>query len=481
MKAMKDILIFMSDQHSPYFSGWLGGNVDTPNLDRLVQEGICFDEAYTACPLCVPARMAMMSGLSCGKTGIFTNFDSFPNTQPSILHPLVEAGYETVLCGRMHFVGLDQRHGFTRRIAPDTTPVGWDRPVEILKQERGAFTPTFGARFATNFAGGGETPVVNYDRVVINSILEYLNQDHDRPQLIVVGVYGPHFPYVAPKELYEKYLHRVNLPETFRDEPKYLNPILRQMQHPDVSDEKELAILAAYCGLIEQMDTYLGDVRAAFDAFTKRRGTEGVFCYLSDHGDQAGDRAIYGKDTHFEKSSKIPMIFAGAGIARGVCPEPVSILDLGPTLWEMVGSEELPEYDGTSLMAALRGENLSEGRVVACEHLNQHEGKEVYSLMLRQGAYKYIAYHGMNEMLFRIDLDPEEREDLLNREPEIAAHFRKLAKEFSDPEAIEKEQILHQQKIRWFRSYEKTAGLDEAERWHGNPPNARVKPEICVE
>ena len=59
----KDILIFMSDQHSPCYSGWLGGNVDTPNLDALAADGVRFDNAYTACPLCVPARMAMMSGL----------------------------------------------------------------------------------------------------------------------------------------------------------------------------------------------------------------------------------------------------------------------------------------------------------------------------------------------------------------------------------------------------------------------------------
>ena len=90
--AEKDILIFMSDQHTPYFSGWMGHNVDTPNLDRLCREGTRFDESYTACPLCVPARMAMMSGQYPHRIGVFTNFDTFPNTQPSILHPLVEVG-----------------------------------------------------------------------------------------------------------------------------------------------------------------------------------------------------------------------------------------------------------------------------------------------------------------------------------------------------------------------------------------------------
>lgn len=479
---MKDILIFMSDQHSPLFSGWLGGNVDTPNLDRLVEDGVRFDEAYTACPLCVPARMAMMSGQYAGRTGVFTNFDSFPNTQPSILHPLVEAGYETVLCGRMHFVGIDQRHGFTRRIAPDTTPVGWDRPVEKLQQERGVFTPAYGARHATDFVGGGESPVVHYDRMVIDRALSYLTQDHDKPQLIVVGVYGPHFPYVAPKALYEKYRSRVRLPETFRETPEYLNPILLDKRNPGVSEEKALGALAAYCGLVEQMDGYLGAVRRAFDAFTARRGTEGIFCYLSDHGDQVGDRGIYGKDTFFEKSAKIPLIFAGSGIRKGgISRVPASILDVGPTLWDLTASERLPEYDGISLLPALAGGETDPDRVVACEHLHRYAGRDVYGLMLRQGPYKYITYHGMNEMLFRVDRDPEERKDLLDREPETAARFRTLAEAFSDPGQIEARQVLHRQKIRWFRSYEKTAGLDESERWQDNPPSAREKPELCIE
>lgn len=424
----------------------------------------------------------MMSGQRAGRTGIFTNFDSFPNTQPSILHPLVASGYETVLCGRMHFVGIDQRHGFTKRIAPETTPVGWSRPVERLRQERGVFTPTYVAKFATNFVGGGESPVINYDRVVIQAALDYLAEEHEKPQLIVVGVYGPHFPYVAPKALYEKYFARATVPETFHDTPVYMNSILRAMQNPGVTEEKVRGAVAAYCGLIEQMDTDLGRVRQAFDAYTRRKGSEGIFCYLSDHGDQVGDRGIFGKDTFFEKSAKIPLLFAGSGIPAGGCVrEPVSILDIGPTLWDLTGSEALPDYDGISLSAALSGEVQESDRTVACEHLHQIDGRDVYGLMLRRNVYKYICYHGVNEMIFRVDEDPLEQHDLLEKEPGLAEQFRALAAEFSDPAQIETEQRLHRQKIEWFRAWETFAGLDESERWRENPPEARVKPEICIE
>ena len=65
-----DILLFMSDQHAPQFMSGAEMEVDTPNLDKLQQEGITFSEAYTACPLCVPARMAMLSGMRSSHTGI---------------------------------------------------------------------------------------------------------------------------------------------------------------------------------------------------------------------------------------------------------------------------------------------------------------------------------------------------------------------------------------------------------------------------
>ena len=108
-----DILLFMSDQHAPQFMGGAEIPVDTPNLDVLRREGTSFNETYTACPLCVPARMAMLSGTRPSHTGIFTNVDTLPDTQPTFLHHLAAAGYETVLVGRMHFIGQDQRHGFT--------------------------------------------------------------------------------------------------------------------------------------------------------------------------------------------------------------------------------------------------------------------------------------------------------------------------------------------------------------------------------
>ena len=93
-----NILLFISDQHSPYFSGFYGDKiVDTPNMDDLVAQGTTFDEAYTPCPICVPARAAMLSCKRASTTGVFTNADALSDLTPTFLHYLVEKGYETVL------------------------------------------------------------------------------------------------------------------------------------------------------------------------------------------------------------------------------------------------------------------------------------------------------------------------------------------------------------------------------------------------
>lgn len=477
-----DILLFMSDQHAPQFMGGGEVPVDTPNLDALRQDGVEFAQAYTPCPLCVPARMAMLSGLRPARTGVFNNVNTLSQVTPTFLHHLVAAGYETVLVGRMHFIGQDQRHGFTRRIAPDITLVTWTRP-EHIKQERGVFARTFAGRWAAQVVGGGRSPVLIYDELVVQAALDYLAQPHDKPQFILVGTYGPHFPYVAPPELFRKYAARVELPALRGEAAGRLNPCL-QARRVQADEEVARGVRAAYCGMVERMDDQIGRVRAAFREFTARRGTRSLFGYLSDHGDQAGERDLYGKETFFEKSARIPLIFAGDGVTVGRRENaPVSLLDLGPTLCDWAGASAPEDVDGVSLVDALRGLPAAEDRMVASEFMEKDETGYRYALMLRQGAYKFVTYRGYEgqDMLFRPGEDPLERQDLAEKEPEVLARFRAAAAAYTPaPASLEAAQARQTRDAALFIAWEQAAGLDESERWRDNPPDARVNPEICI-
>ena len=158
---------------------------------------------------------------------------------------------------------------------------------------------------------------------------------------------------MAPPELFQKYWDRVELPALRGQPPEAMNPYLLA-HRVEATDEVARGVRAAYCGMVEHMDGQIGRVRAAFDAFTAGRGTKKLFGYLSDHGDQAGERDFYGKETFFEKSAKIPLMLAGDGVAVGrVETAPASILDLGPTLCEWAGAQMPADADGISLALSL--------------------------------------------------------------------------------------------------------------------------------
>lgn len=494
-KPLRDILIFMSDQHTPYYSGFYGDRcVDTPNLNRLCDQGVAFDQGYTVSPLCGPARMSFLCGKRPASTGIFHR-SILPDTTPTFLHYLVEQGYETVLVGRMHFIGPDQYHGFTRHIAADMTPVTWNYQYsrESLQKERGVYakTDTFSGRGAASLAGGGTSPVLEYDRFVVDTALEYMRQPHRRPQCICVSIYGPHFPYVAPKELYLKYRERVTLPATFNRDVDC--ELLRHYQAA-ADDQMALACQAAYCGMVEHMDSLFGQVWTAFDRFCESRKSASAVFYLSDHGDQCGDRHIFGKETFYERSVKIPWIAAGDGIKGGRRVEtPVSIMDIGPTILEYIGAKAMDDVDGISAAGALLGGEVP-AHLVYSEFMERTDGKFVFGpydpratfshgFMLRYKDYKYVTYQNYEkyDMLFNISDDPEEEHNLAGSEPEILEEMRRLSRPV----------LLHEQAVRNFRREDRVNDLmsqyewargdaDLHFRWNKASEAAGKYPEICV-
>lgn len=112
MATQPNILLIMSDQHSPHMLGCAGDEVvRAPTLDRLAERGVRFTNTYCANPLCVPSRMAFLTSHHSSDIRVWTNNCRLQSDIPTFVHHLVNAGYETVLCGRMHFNSPDQRHG----------------------------------------------------------------------------------------------------------------------------------------------------------------------------------------------------------------------------------------------------------------------------------------------------------------------------------------------------------------------------------
>ena len=125
--AAPNVLLLMADQlaaaHLPAYGNTA---VQAPNLDALARDGVVFESAYCASPLCAPSRFALLTGRRPSAIGAYDNASELPAATPTIAHVLRAAGYETTLAGKMHFVGPDQLHGFEERLTTDVYPSSFD-------------------------------------------------------------------------------------------------------------------------------------------------------------------------------------------------------------------------------------------------------------------------------------------------------------------------------------------------------------------
>ena len=463
MFMKKDILLYMSDQHSYELQGYAGNTVvRTPMLNRLAETGTVMTNAMTSCPLCVPARASMISGLLPSNNGVLFNFNSINSDMATFLHSLTVSGYETVLCGRMHFVGPDQRHGYAKRIAGDRTPV-FPNPVPNETGRSGGEKITgFDENSSVYYIGGGDSPVLAYDRYVVEKALEYLKEDHEKPQFLTVGAYGPHFPYVAPKELYDYYYDRVSLDgaEDFGPDHPALNGKMKE-----TDPEVVRAARAAYYGLVETTDKNIAAVYNAFQDYLHRTGHEGIFIYVSDHGDMNGNRGYFGKQVFYEPSVHIPFIVQGDGIPAGKRIEsPVSLMDIGPTVCALAGAEILPG-DGKGRLSQMSGDGGGGERMVVSEQYTYlNNGDTSLGRMIRFRQWKFITYSGFDgsDILYDLEHDLQERKNVIDQYPAIAAVLRQKAREYKSYDEI----MIHERWVmKQLRILRKCDFDDPEERW----------------
>ena len=430
MNERYDILVFMSDQHSGLFTGFGGDPViRTPNLDRIAKDAAVFEQAYTPCPLCVPARAAFMTTRMASAVGVLGNEDAYSSDEPTFIHCLGAQGYETTLCGRMHFKGMDQRHGFDWRIAQDITPNLWGNMFTggpVLEQD-------YTHADEMEIFAGEDNVAFQYDKYVVNHALNYLKGTYDKSQAIVVGTYMPHVPLGGFPEKVNYYKDKV-LKTYHSYETAYpCDGFTRLKSYEKMKDKELLATLRAhYYAMVEEEDQIIGQVYDAFQEYLKRNNRKGIFVYLSDHGDQMGEKGLLGKNVFFEHASKIPMLIKVDGMAPSVVRTPVSLMDVGTTLCAMNGIEPVPGTDGVDLTPAIEGRAFTHPPVVS-ETFRRAADREIHmGLMVRDGHYKYITYTGYEsqDMLFDLDKDPWEEINILAAQPKLLEKFKVLTKDY---------------------------------------------------
>ena len=413
-----NLLYIHSDQHNPNITGCYGDSlVQTPNLDRLAEEGVVFENVYCPSPICVPSRMSMLSGRYPYENEVWTNSHCLNSGIPTFAHAMGAAGYRPVLIGRMHALGPDQLHGYAERLVGDHGP---NHPGG-RGVDHGMLSGTAGpARVSLEKSGPGQSAYQVHDEDVTTATVNYLNRLGvqkragllSEPFSISVGFMLPHQPFVARQEDYELYRGRMTMPKNPEPFSEDLHPYFRWWREKcgiiDVSKAEVLRARTAYWALVTRMDAMIGEILTALQENGLAENT--LILYSSDHGEQVGAHGLWWKQTFYEDSVKVPAILSWPGILpEGVrCNRVISSLDLNATMLDALNAPALPNSHGRSTLPLLRVKN-AEWEDIAFSEYCTDEG--CFHRMVRHGDWKLNYYHGQPPQLFNLKNDPHERHD----------------------------------------------------------------------
>jgi choline-sulfatase len=446
MQTPTNLVLFLSDNHSRRFLGAAGHPVvRTPALDSIAERGVRFDNAYSASPLCCPARAAIATGRYPHQTGYWDNALAYDGRFPTWHHRLREAGYETASIGKLHFRSSEDDNGFAQEIDTMHILEGKGALATLLRStpEGVPQRQSHLAIYEDSVVGEAEYQI--YDQRITEAAIHWLqaHANANKPWALVVSFPSPHPPFKVPQRFWDIYpLDAVEMPVLWRpgERPKHpADDYLAWMNSTEDGFEETFVrrVNAGYCGLISHMDEQLGRVLDAMDKLSLTDKTRVM--YTSDHGEAAGHHGILGKANHYEHSIGVPLLMAGPDIPSGqVVDQLVSHVDLFPTIVESAGREVQADDDdllGRSLWPALDGQAHERG-LFAEYHAN---GSRNSSFVMRDGDFKLIYHAGMPKQLFDLSSDPFEQSDLLvtNADHPQASALELKLRTVVDPEATD--------------------------------------------
>lgn len=429
-----NVLIVIADQvNGRLFEDGPADFLQVPHLRQWFKQAFHFSHAYTGSPLCSPARASLMTGQLPSGTGVYDNAAEFPSSLPTFAHHLRRAGYQTILSGKMHFVGPDQLHGFEHRLTTDVYPAdfGWTpdyrRPGERIDwwyHNLGSVTG----------AGVAETSnQLEYDDEVAffaeQRLFDLARGKDERPWCLTVSFTHPHDPYVARRRFWDLYegskalAPRVGaIPYASQDPHSQRLMKAAEFERFDIGPREVARARQGYFANLSFIDDKFGSLLDVLERTRMRDNT--VVIFLSDHGDMLGEKGLWFKMSPLEGSSRVPFAIQLPGQSGRRLDTPVSTLDLTATLADLVGadaSEVAPWTQGESLLPLIAGSGGHQP--VRMEYAA--EGSEAPLVTLRDGNYKYTHCELDPPQLFDLGNDPDELDNLATHPDyaELTARF----------------------------------------------------------
>ena len=426
----------------------------TPNIDRLAARGVLFTNAHCAAPACRPSRAALFSGKLPRQTGVWSNrskalLEQHPNAQV-ISRVFRATGYNTVGCGKLLHQKSAGKAVFEDYFKPEQR---WSPLTSSTVRYTDGELPSKGTNDPKHLVNqSGRDPIIlplnrmpsdrkpgnpggesfdwgafdvadetMGDAQITDWAIEQLQQPRDKPLFLGVGYYRPHIPLWAPQRYFDRLEGTaVLLPPTHDADLDDLSDIAKQWALEPVTAGAHSTVLQygqwreavkAYLACVTFVDHHVGRLIDALDATQIGRST--IIVLWSDHGWHLGEKQHWGKWTGWERSTRVPLMIVppkrqAGEYATGECDQPVSLIDLFPTLTEFCDIEAPDELDGESLVPLLRDPRRSTDRTAVTFF-----GRG--NVTVRTKHWRYIRYADGSEELYDHETDAHEWTNLSAR------------------------------------------------------------------
>lgn len=411
---------------------WIGvakthPQVRTPNIDRLASRGVCFNNAHCAAPACCPSRSALLSGLSPARTGIYENGQITSTALAPyrlLTQHFMDQGYYVAGAGKIY-------HGANRDPLWHSY---WQKP-----ERPAANNPANPSVMGTPL---DEADADTLDGQRLQYILDRLAERPPAPVFLACGFVRPHTPWDVPRPYFDLFP-----PETLARPPVLENdlddvpPIGRKialghceqghkLKHPFILEQNNWERnLQAYLASIAFVDAQVGKLLDAWEAGPYAKN--GIIVLWGDHGWHLGEKSHWSKFTMWETATRVPLIIQAPGWSTpgAVCQQPVSLLDLYPTLLQLCDLPLPHRLDGQTLGPLLKKPDLTWQRGVTSYH-------GFGNAAVRSRHYRYIHYRDQTKELYDHRSDPNEWHNLAGdpaQQETINWHHQWIFHPFANP------------------------------------------------
>ena len=392
--------------------GGYEGTVHTPNIDRLARRGMLFTNAHCTSPKCAPSRASLLTGLRPSTTGLYDNghwwLPNLPNVITLPMH-FQQHGYRVVGAGKIfhHTAGNNppgQWHDFLRLTFREDP---WFRGAQknYPWSKHGPFPDGFPFGRVKGLGhenDWGALPIDDQqydDEFTTEYAVRFFSEQKSQPFFLACGLFRPHLPWYVPQRFFDRYpLDEIVMPPLLEDDLNDVPAAGRAFASDRRSDYDTIRksgryrhAVQAYLASITCTDERVGRVLDALDA--GGHGDSTIVVLWSDHGWHLGEKQHWHKTTLWEEATRVPLIISGPGQQPGVCSQPVSLLDLFPTLNDLAGLPLITSHDGVSLRPLLDSPATTWSRPAVSEY---RQG----NVAVRSARYRYIRYQDGSEELY---------------------------------------------------------------------------------